>query len=138
MITGQCLCGAVLYQAGGDPLFAVLCHCRDCQRISGTGHTPVLGMPIGQFTFTGETRTYAARGIRGKHAVRHFFPTCGSLLFGMPGSVPDAVSIYVGSLDDPSVFKPSVAVFTSYRHHWDRGAASLPEFVTLPDVPDEP
>jgi hypothetical protein len=42
------------------------------------------------------------------------------------------VSLYVGSLDDPSVFSPRIIVFASKRHEWDRLAAALPEFETLP------
>jgi hypothetical protein len=42
------------------------------------------------------------------------------------------VSLYVGSLDDPSGFVPRLIVFASQRHEWDRLAAALPEFDTLP------
>ena len=34
--TGGCLCGAVRYESEGEPFFALQCHCRDCQRSSGT------------------------------------------------------------------------------------------------------
>jgi hypothetical protein len=59
-------------------------------------------------------------------------PVCGSLMFGLPESWPHMVSLYVGTLDDPSVFAPSIIVFASQRHEWDRLAAALPEFETLP------
>ena len=36
-ITGSCLCGAVKYEINGDPVFAGLCHCKDCQKYTGTG-----------------------------------------------------------------------------------------------------
>ena len=132
MIEGGCLCGAVRYRAEGEPLFAVHCHCRDCQRASGTGHVPVLGMPRELFSYTGNTSSYATVGVSKAKAIRHFCPVCGSLLFGLPESGPHMVSLYVGSLDDPSVFSPSIIVFASQRHEWDRLAAALPEFETLP------
>jgi hypothetical protein len=132
MIEGGCLCGAVRYQADGEPLFAVHCHCRDCQRSSGTGHVPVLGMRRESFSYTGNTSSYATVGMSKGKAIRHFCPVCGSLLFGLPESVPHMVSLYVGSLDDPSVFSPRIIVFASQRHEWDRLAAALPEFETLP------
>ncbi len=132
MLTGGCLCGAVRYEVDGDPLFAVLCHCRDCQRVSGTGHVPVLGVPRSSLKVSGSTKTFSARGSSGLPSVRHFCPNCGSLLFGMPESVPDSVSIYVGSLDDPSVFQPATVIFRRDRHAWDIGAAALAEFDTLP------
>src|ERR1700724_2265394 len=64
MITGECLCGTVRYEAAGNPLFAVLCHCRDCQRASGTGHVPVMGMPKSSFSVRGERKTYTVRATR--------------------------------------------------------------------------
>ena len=132
MITGACLCGAVRYQVAGSPQWAVLCHCRDCQRASGTGHVPVMGMAKSSFTVRGETRSYAVRGSSGLSTCRHFCTTCGSLLFGTSEVAPDAVSIYVGTLDDPSVFAPDTVLFKRDRHRWDTGASALVEFETMP------
>ena len=132
MITGRCLCGSVTYEAGGDPLFAAHCYCRDCQRTSGTGHVPVMGMPKALFKVQGEIRSYAVPGTSGKKGIRNFCPTCGSLLFGTPEVAPDAVVLYVGTLDDPSVFRPEAILFRRNRHTWDVLAGSLPEFDTLP------
>ena len=105
MIAGGCLCGRVRYEAQGDALFGVLCHCRDCQRVSGTGHVPVMGVRKSTFRVTGETKTYGVLGGSQKQAIRHFCPNCGSLLFGTPEVVPDIVTLYVGSLDDPNAFR---------------------------------
>jgi hypothetical protein len=134
-ITGGCLCGAVRYEARGKPLFAVHCHCRDCQRASGTGHVPVMGMPKSLFKVTGITNSYSVKGISGLNSIRYFCPTCGSLLFGAPEAASDAISIYVGTLDDPSVFRAEAIVFKRDRLDWDRVAGALPEFDTLPAPP---
>jgi hypothetical protein len=118
MITGRCLCGAVQYQVEGSPLYAVLCHCRDCQRASGTGHVPVMGMPKSSFTVLGETKSYALGHASGRSSIRHFCPTCGSLLFGTTEVAPEAVSIYVDTLDEPSVFQPEAVMFKRDRQKW--------------------
>ncbi|MGH7779287.1 MAG: GFA family protein [Candidatus Binataceae bacterium] len=135
MITGGCLCGAVRYEAERKPLFAVLCHCRDCQRASGSGHVPVMGVPKSSFKVSGQTNSYALPGGSGLKSIRHFCPTCGSLLFGTPEAAPDAVSIYVGSLDDLSVFQPEAVIFKRSRQSWDQTLGSLPEFDALPAAP---
>jgi hypothetical protein len=132
IMTGGCLCGAVRYEAQGKPLFAVHCHCRDCQRASGTGHVPVMGMAKSSFKVTGKTKSYTLKGTSGLKTIRHFCPTCGSLLFGTPEVSPDAVTIYVGTLDDPSVFRPEAILFRRSRLSWDETAGNLPEFDTLP------
>jgi hypothetical protein len=132
MITGGCLCGHIRYEAGGEPLFAVHCHCRDCQRSSGTGHVPVMGVAKELFKVSGETKSYVTVGSSQRKAIRHFCPNCGSLLFGTPEVAPDTVTIYVGSLDDPAVFKPAYVLFTRDRPPWDTIAGGLPEFATVP------
>ncbi len=136
MVTGGCLCDAVRYQAEGEPLFAVHCHCRDCQRASGSGYVPVMGMPRAGFTVTGETRGYAREGGSGQMAVRHSCAVCGSLLFGMPEVSPDVVTIYAGSLDDPSVFRPQAVINARSRPPWDVIAGDLPTFESMPPDPD--
>jgi hypothetical protein len=135
MMTGGCLCGAVRYEVQGKSLFAVHCHCRDCQRASGTGHMPVLGMPKAFFKVTGKPSSYTIKGKSGLGTTRHFCPTCGSLLFGMADMAPESVSVYVGTLDDPSVFQPEAILFARDRQSWDELAESLPEFDTMPPPP---
>ena len=132
MITGGCLCGAIRYEAEGEPLYAVHCCCRDCQRASGAGHVPVMGVLKASFKVNGETKSYTKTGGSGLRSIRHFCPECGSLLFGTPEVSPDAVTIYVGSLDDPSAFKPQSILFTRDRAAWDQIAGSIPEFDTVP------
>jgi hypothetical protein len=134
MMTGGCLCGAVRYEANGDPTFSVLCYCRDCQRASGTGHVPVMGIPRVRVTITGNTGRYGVRGGSGEMAVRHFCTTCGSLLFGMAEDEEGDMSIYIGTLDDPSVFKPTAAIYTQCRLNWDRPIEGLKTFKGSPSA----
>ena len=129
VLVGGCLCGAVRYEARAEPLFEGFCHCRDCQRATGSGHVPVIGVPKPSFSFSGETTAYTIPGTAG---LRHFCPICGSLMFGMPGNAPEMVTLYIGTLDDPSVFAPTAAIFTRARHAWDRNAIALHEFEALP------
>lgn len=94
-----------------------------------------MGVPKSSFNATGETKTYAIRHANGRTSVRHFCPTCGSLLFGTAEIAPEAVSIYVGTLDEPSMFRPEAAMFTHDRSEWDVTAGKLVEFETMPPVP---
>jgi hypothetical protein len=58
--------------------------------------------------------------------------TLPSLLFGTAEIAPEAVSTYVGTLDDPGVFQPEAAMFRRDRHGWDVTAGALTEFETMP------
>ncbi len=91
-----------------------------------------MGMSKSSFTVEGETKSYTVRGTSGLRSIRHFCPTCGSLLFGTPDVSADAVTIYVGTLDDPSVFRPTAVMFKRDRHDWDIIASALTEFETMP------
>ncbi|NVH71343.1 GFA family protein [Paraburkholderia sp. JPY432] len=125
--TGRCLCGAVQYKAHCDSLAQLICHCRDCQRASGSAGLPVVVVRAASFSFEGEIRPYTKIGGSGMPTTRNFCPHCGSLLFGTPHHAPDIVTLYAGTLDDPSRFNPEFAQFTSERHRLD---------AHLPDMPD--
>jgi len=135
MLTGGCLCGAVRYEADGDPDWTAICYCRDCQRTSGSGYVPVMGVKRRQVKITGQMASYGAQAANGNVATRHFCPTCGSLVLG--GNLDDAagvLSLYIGTLDDPSVFKPQIAIFTRHRLPWDCTAVGVTEFAGMPGM----
>lgn len=131
-MTGGCLCGAVRYEAKGEPVFSVLRYCRDCQKASGAGHAPLVGVAKDNLTVTGPIKTFSKPGGSGKNATRHFCAECGSLILGSSDAVPALVSVSVGTLDDPSKFQPRTAIFTRSRADWDKCAMALKEFETVP------
>jgi hypothetical protein len=55
-----------------------------------------------------------------------FCGTCGSPLYNKPQNVPDMIGVYVGTLDDPSGFKPEIVMFASRGHSWDHLDPALP------------
>jgi hypothetical protein len=124
---GGCLCGALRFEAHGAPQYMGHCYCRDCQKASGSGFIPFMGFAADKVTFTGEARQFASPSARGGEAVRNFCPECGSLVFGGIVGVDQQHTIYAGTLDDPSAFKPTMAIFNSTRPAWAR----LPEGVTV-------
>lgn len=128
MIAGGCLCGRVRYEADGEALFRVVCHCRECQRASGTGHVPVIGVYKKDFRLNGEPKSYVMAGGSGQPVARHFCPDCGSLLFSLPEIAPHIVTIYVGGLDDAAAFKPQHAQFIGQRPEWARIAPGVTEY----------
>lgn len=131
-ITGGCLCGAIRYEAKGEPTFAGYCCCADCRKASGSGFIPFMGFPAAVLRVTGETLRYRSPSLRGE-ALRNSCPRCGGLVFGGEVGRDDFHTVYAGSLDDPSVFRPTMAIFTRDRAPW----ALLPEGLTLHEtMPD--
>ena len=132
MFTGRCLCGAVHYSSTGPALFSVICHCRDCQRASGSGGVPVMGVLKESFVCSGPVKQSRTTGSSGLPAVRNFCSECGSLLFGTPESAPQMVTIYAGSLDEPMSFSPQEVLFAGQRPAWAKLAAQLVEHTAMP------
>jgi hypothetical protein len=134
VLSGGCACGAVRYACAADPLFALNCHCRDCQRETGSAFAPILAVPRSAFAVTqGSPRYFDVRADSGYTTRRAFCAECGSPLFGEPGSRTDMVTIRAGSLDDPSIFRPTQNIFTASAQPWDYMDASLPSVPRLPE-----
>jgi hypothetical protein len=116
---GGCLCSTVRYEANGSPLYAGHCHCRDCQRATGTGHLTAVGFNKYDVRIEGELRVYATKGGSGREVRRYFCPTCGSYIFSESDARPGAVNLAAGTLDDPGTISPTFSVFDRDRHAWD-------------------
>jgi hypothetical protein len=131
--TGGCLCGAVRYESGGEPLFSLQCHCRDCQRASGAAHVSAVRMPSAEFRITqGAPKTYVARSDAGNDISRVFCGECGTPLYVQVSTRPDIVGLRVTTFDDPSWFKPDANIFTKSAQPWDHVDPSVPAFDTYP------
>ncbi len=113
--TGGCLCGAVRYEATGEPRLGLLCHCKMCQRASGAPVAALLFMDASNVTVTnGQTRSVPFS----HRASREICNTCAGPLFFRREARPELRAIYVGSLDDPSSFRPSMHVCVSSAMPW--------------------
>ncbi len=132
--TGGCLCGALRYEARGEPTVTGHCYCGDCRKSSGSGFIGFMGFPASAVTFTGEARQHAAKSIRGTPAVRNFCPACGGLVYGGIAGVDESHTIYAGSLDDATAFHPRMAIFARDRPAWALIPDGMAVFETMPGL----
>ncbi len=116
--TGGCLCGALRYEAAGEPLFAGHCYCTDCQKASGSGFIPFMGFASRALRITGPSRPFTSKAANGGDAVHNSCAICSSLVFGGERGISDSFTIYAGTLDDPAAFHPTAAIFASRRPPW--------------------
>jgi hypothetical protein len=116
--TGGCLCGALRYEAVGEPLGSGHCYCADCRKASGSGFVPFMGFRASEVRFSGEAREFRSKAAGGGDAVRNRGATCMSLVFGGEIGKSDSFTLYAGSLDDPSAFHPTFAIFAAGRPSW--------------------
>ena len=135
--TGGCVCGAVRYECSAEAAEIQMfkCHCRDCQHVTGGGHTPVVYVPANTFKITRGALRYFSTDSELMGARTHkrgFCADCGSRVTGGEGPGSTGVGMTVGSLDDPSWFKPAVDMWVSDAQPWDLMDSATPKFEKLP------
>ena len=131
-IKGRCLCGAVSYSANADPAFVGLCHCKDCQKVTGSAFSVVLGLPASAVTFTGETKSFTKEGDSGKPVERRFCPVCGTTLADTAAVMPDMIMIGAGTLDDPSWVRPKMQIYCDSAQPWVQLKGEMKSFSKMP------
>lgn len=130
--SGGCLCGAVRYTCDGAPAMAGHCHCEDCRRSSGTGHSSHMAVPEESVRLTGEVKGYDRAADSGNPVTRAFCPTCGAPVFSRNPAMPGLLFLRASSLDDLEVFQPQMHVFAMRAPSWDPPGAGLPAFDRMP------
>ena len=123
MRTGGCLCGAVRYEVHGPLRPIIMCHCTQCQRM--TGHVmAATAARHADFRLLSESGLgwYASS----EEARRGFCTRCGSTLFWQAVG-RDYVSIAAGSLDDASGLQIACHIFTADKGSYYEIAGSAPQ-----------
>ena len=130
MRQGGCQCGAVRYEADGDPLHHALCHCTDCRASSGAPATAWIAFAEDAVRVTaGAPVTYAGRG----GARRQFCGTCGTgLLYTNAEMLPGIVDVQSATLDDAGAEAPQAQIQRADRLPWFDGLGDLPGFDRYP------
>ena len=132
--SGGCACGAGRYEIAAEPIFQVECQCRDCQRMSGTGHGSYLTFPRGGVRHSGHAKLWDFAGDRGNIKTRAFCPNCGSPVYMTSAAMPDIFTVHAASLDDPSRYRPQMAMYTVSGYEWDCLDPALTKFDKLPPM----
>ena len=106
--TGGCLCGAVRYEASGDPASVIFCHCESCRKHTGAPVVALAGFKLEQVRFTlGDRAIYESTpGVK-----RGFCGRCGTPLTweGDGEELGPLIEIHVGTTDDPNEPTPEPA-----------------------------
>jgi hypothetical protein len=103
---GGCLCGALRYVTKSAPLRVTYCHCKFCQRATGSAYLVEPIFPKADLEMiAGKPTTYSllSKG-SGKRVTINFCPTCGTKLYLAFERFPEVIGIYAGTFDDPNWF----------------------------------
>ena len=99
-VDGGCHCGQIRYEAEVDPDKVIICHCTDCQTLSGSAFRTVAPTNEGTFKLlAGEPKVYVKTGESGNRRMQTFCPECGSPIYsGSVGEGAKVVVLRVGTL----------------------------------------
>ena len=128
-ITGGCYCGEVRYEVNGEPEASLQCYCRECCYLSGGNSVPLIRFSIEDFKLTAGEMKYFRRSDLDYPVTRHFCGTCGTGIANQTPKRPGAIIVKVGTFDDPSMFKPAMAIFTGDKQEYHH----VPEHILVVD-----
>jgi len=132
-LEGGCDCRRIRYRMEAAPLFVHCCHCRWCQRESGSAFALNAMIETDRLTLLGDAPevvdTPSASG-RGQLVAR--CPTCRIAVWSHYGGAGRAVAfVRVGTLDDPDAMPPDIHIFTASKQPWvvlPVGTPAVPQF----------
>jgi hypothetical protein len=131
-ITGRCLCGQIQYSANMDPTFVGVCHCKNCQRQTGTAFSVLVGVPKLAMSIQGKIKIFHDTGGSGQAVERNFCPECGSPIFTEAAVMPDVIFIKAGTLDDTSWLDPKMHIYCDSKLQWSPIPDGSQKFATMP------
>ncbi|GMG88374.1 GFA family protein [Biformimicrobium ophioploci] len=132
---GGCLCGGFSYQFDRSHVVSAMhCHCKDCQKTTGSGKATIVLVPTAALETEGELKTYTVTGSEGAHVSRGFCPNCGSQVLSHVEELPTMRMVKAGSLDDTSWLKVESSCWGSAASPWSPADTSGHVFECNPEL----
>ncbi len=126
-IDGGCHCGGIKYEADIDPEKVVICHCTDCQTLSGSTFRTVAMSQVGTFTLlSGEPKVYVKTAQSGAPRQQAFCPECGAPIYSTSVEAgPKIHGIRVGTIRQRDELVPRLQVWSRSEQHWLTGLSTM-------------
>lgn len=132
-IDGRCHCGYITFEADIDPEAVGICHCTDCQTLSGTAFRTVVMAKKESFKLlTGKPKEYVKTAESGNQRVQAFCPECGTPIYAAAVGEAQVFGLRVGAIAQRGQLKPK-------RQIWARSALGwLGEIPSITRIEKQP
>jgi hypothetical protein len=122
-IDGSCHCGRITYRAEIDPEAVYICHCTDCQAISGSPFRWAVSVPEAKFELlSGTPKIYAKTSDSGRTSHQRFCPDCASPIYStLPGIEPVMFNLRLGTARQRDELGPRGQVWCRSAQDWAVG-----------------
>jgi hypothetical protein len=126
-VDGQCHCGQVTFEADIDPQAVSICHCKDCQVLTGSPFRATVFCSGSRIHTRGSPKIYAKTGDNGRIRYQHFCGECGSPLFSSgEGEHTDEWGIRWGAIRQRASLRPTRQIWCRSAVPWLNEVAGLP------------
>ena len=131
-VDGSCHCGNVEFEAEVDANNVVVCHCTDCQTLTGSAFRVVAPAKAESFHMRGGSpQLYVKLAQSGAKRVQAFCPVCGTPIYSSAEGSPTHFFVRIGTLRQRASLRPAVQI-------WRRSAVSwLHDLETAPGSPEQ-
>ena len=130
-IDGRCHCGQIRFEAEVDPNSVTVCHCTDCQALTGTAFRAVVAASAKHFVLrSGTPQTYVKTAASGNKRCQAFCGNCGSPIYSCAAENPQNYSLRIGIITQRATFSPA-------RQIWKRSALNWVDHLTAVPAHEE-
>jgi hypothetical protein len=133
-LEGGCACGTARYRLASKPMFVHCCHCKDCQRQTGSAFVINALIETSRVELvSGQTRAIGVPTESGQPHLIHRCPQCEIALWSHYGGRREISFVRVGALDEPSALPPDVHIYTRSKLPWVLLPAGVPAYPAFYD-----
>jgi hypothetical protein len=131
-IDGGCHCGRITYEADIDPGKVGVCHCTDCQTLSGSAFVAYVQVPKEAFRLRGEPKIYVKTAESGGRRAQAFCPECGTRLYATAEKDPQVFNLRVGTVRQRASLTPRAQVWCRSALPWAMDIGSIKKYAKQP------
>jgi hypothetical protein len=125
-ITGACHCGAIQFRAEVDPSQVLVCHCADCQTLTGSAFRVNAPAAFVSFKLTaGTPKTYTKVAESGAKRLQGFCGDCGTPLYAVAAINPERIFLRWGAIHQRHALHPTVQIWCQSKADWVNALAAL-------------
>ena len=126
-IHGRCHCGKITYEAKIDPDHVGICHCTDCQTMSGAPYRVNVPVRAADFTLHGTPAEYIKMPDSGKPRIQAFCPTCGTALYAVSVDDRSSYNLRLGAILERAELPPRRRKWCRSALPWSENIEALPQ-----------
>lgn len=126
-VQGRCHCGEIRYEADVDPADVSVCHCTDCQMLTGSAYRVSVRAAGESFRLlSGQPRSYIKTAESGAKRAHSFCASCGTPTYARAAENPTTYSLRVGCLEQRAVLPPRKQIWCQSAVPWSENLGSVP------------